>query len=129
MAGEHNPLSRKDNTIQAPSSNQRRFQRFGVKLACRVKPRGSRKTAVLSEEGETTDVSGGGLFFSTSVEWTLGTAIEFELDLPAHAVQSPVKIRCQGTITRLIPQGNGRMGIGATIDYYKISRLQKAIRQ
>lgn len=100
-----------------------------MKLPGRVKPRGSRQSALLPEEVETTDVSGGGLFFSTLVEWTIGTPIEFELDLPAHAVQSPVKIRCRGTVTRLVPQANGRMGIGATIDYYKISRLQKASKR
>ena len=100
-----------------------------MQLPGRVKPGGLRKTALLPEEVETTNVSGGGVFFLASAEWKIGTPIEFELDLPAHAERSPVKIRCRGTITRLVPQEKGRMGIGATIDYYKISRLKKVSRR
>jgi hypothetical protein len=112
---------------QPTSSNQRRFRRYGVKLPCRVKPRESQESAGLPElEGETLDVSSGGMFFLASAGWTVGTAIEFELDLPTPVVRKPVKIRCQGTITRLVPQEGGRMGIGATIDHYKISSVSKA---
>jgi hypothetical protein len=75
------------------------------------------------------DVSGGGLFFLASSEWNIGTAIEFELDLPAHVARRPVKIRCRGIITRVVPQEGGRTGIGATIDHYRISTLRKASRR
>jgi hypothetical protein len=112
---------------QATPTNKRRFPRYGVKLPCRVKPRGSRQSALLPElEVETENVSSGGLFFLASAGWTVGTAIEFELDLPAQVLRSPVRIRCRGTITRVVPQEGGRIGIGATIDHYKISPLSKA---
>jgi hypothetical protein len=75
-------------------------------------------------EVETLDVSRGGLFFLASADLTLGTAIEFELDLPALVVGMPARIRCRGTITRVVPQEAGRIGIGATIDHYKISPRQ-----
>jgi hypothetical protein len=107
---------------QATSRNQRRFRRYGLKLPCRVKPRASRKSVRLPElEVETHDISRGGLFFVASAALTTGTAIEFELDIPALMVPRPAKIRCWGTITRVAPQEEGRIGIGATIDYYKIS--------
>lgn len=107
---------------QATCSDQRRFARYGVKLACHVRPWASRKSTLLPQlEVETQNVSSGGLFFVASAEWTVGTAIQFELDRPAHAVLTPVKIRCRGIITRVVPQEEGRIGIGATIDHYRIS--------
>jgi hypothetical protein len=93
-----------------------------MRLPCRVKPRASRKPDLVPAlEVETLDVSGGGLFFVTSAGLTIGTAIDFELNLPAEVLRSPVKIRCRGTITRVVPQEEGRIGIGATIDHFKIS--------
>jgi len=125
-AGLDNPLLRKVALGQGPSPDQRRFRRYGMKLPCRVKPRASRRSAALPElKVETLDVSGGGLFFLSSAEWTVGTAIEFELDLPVHIVRRRVKIRCRGTITRVVPQEEGQIGIGATIDYYRFSPLIK----
>jgi len=123
--GVDNALFRQGNLGQASSPDQRRFRRFGVKLPCRVKPRAVRKSALLPElEVETLDVSRGGLFFLASANLTIGTAIDFELDLPALVAQRPARIRCRGTITRVVPQEEGRIGIGATIDHYKISPRQ-----
>ena len=120
--GVNNTRHHKGTLDQATSPDQRRFRRYGMKLPCRVNPRASRKSAVLPHlEVETLDVSGGGLFFVAPAEWTVGTAIELELDLPAHVVRTPVRIRCRGTITRVVPQEEGRIGIGATIEHYKIS--------
>src|SRR5208283_758614 len=114
------PLFHKGTLDQGTSPNQRRFRRYGVKLPGRVKPRASHKSVVLPElEVETLDVSRGGLFFVASAELTIGTAIEFELDLPTLVVPRPARIRCQGTITRVVPQEEGRIGIGATINHYK----------
>jgi hypothetical protein len=80
------------------------------------------KSAILPElEVVTLDVSRGGLFFVASAAMTIGTAIDFELDLPALLVPRPARIRCWGTINRVVPQGDGHMGIAATIDHYKIS--------
>ena len=116
---------------QATSPDQRRFRRYGIKLPCRVKPRASGKSPVLPELAvETLDVSGGGLFFLASAQkWTIGTTIEFELDLPADVGRRAVGIQCRGKITRVVPQEGGRIGIGATIEHYKISALRKASRR
>lgn len=121
-AGVDNSLFGKGTLHQATSPDQRRFRRFGVKLPCRLRPQASEKGAALPElEVKTQDVSRGGLYFLTSAEFTIGTSIEFELDLPALVVGMPARIRCRGTITRVVPQEEGRVGIGATIDRYKIS--------
>ena len=120
--GMDNPLFHKRTFDQASLPNQRRFRRYDVKIPCRVKSRVSRKSAALPElEVETLDVSSGGLFFLTSAEWTIGTAIEFELDLTALVLPRPIRIRCRGKITRIVPQEDGRMGVGATIDHYEFS--------
>jgi len=119
-------LTRKGTIRHAAPPNQRRFRRYGVKLSCRVKLRESLQSAILPElEVETQNVSSGGLFFLGPAEWSVGTALEFELALPAHVLRNPVKIRCRGTITRVVPQEGGRIGIGATIDHYKISPLNQ----
>jgi PilZ domain len=103
---------------------QRRFQRFGIKLPCRVKPHTKRKKVGVPElEVETQDVSRGGMFFLASADMAIGTAIDFELDLPASVLPTPARIRCRGTVTRVVPQPGGRVGIGATIDHYKISPI------
>jgi hypothetical protein len=128
-AAADNPLFHKGTFGQPTSRDQRRFRRFGVKLPCRIKPRAARKSAIYPElEAETLDVSRGGLFFLASAGLAMGTAIEVELDLPAHVVRRPVKIRCRGTITRVVPQEEGRIGIGATIDYYRISPSTAQVR-
>jgi len=122
VASDKPPTQGKEGT-----RDQRRFQRFGVKLACRVKPRGARRgSAPQALEVETQDVSCGGMFFTASSNMAIGTAIEFELDLPAVVVGSGAKIRCRGTVTRVVPQSGGRVGIGATIDHYKIAPLSPA---
>jgi hypothetical protein len=121
------PLCHRATLNQATSPDQRRYRRYGVKFPCRVKARASGESPALPELAvETLDISGGGLFFLASAEWTIGKAIEFELDLPAHVGRRPVGIRCRGTITRVAPQEGGRIGIGATIDHYKISPLRMA---
>jgi hypothetical protein len=104
------------------SAEQRRFKRFGVKLPCRVKPRPSRKGQLVPEWLlETQDVSAGGMFFVASSDLAIGTTIEVELDLPASITGSQARIRCRGTVARVVPQKEGRIGIGATIEYYRIA--------
>jgi hypothetical protein len=78
---------------------------------------------------ETRDVSSGGLFFVASAELAVGTAINFEFDIPAGVGPKPVKVQCQGVIARVVPQADGRIGIGATIDHYKFFPLTKAGRR
>lgn len=102
--------------------DQRRFRRYGVRLPCRVRPTASGRSAVIPElDAETLDVSRGGLFLLASAALPVGTDIEFELDLPTRIKRRRATIRCQGTITRVVTKGGGRIGIAATIDHFKIS--------
>jgi hypothetical protein len=127
MAKAEKPARHKSILEEATSADQRRFHRFGVKLACRVKPRKSQESAEHPELSvETSDVSRGGLFFMASPGLTVGTALDFVLDIPDNVVSRPVRIRCQGVITRVVPQEGGRVGIGATIDRYRITPVMDA---
>ncbi len=110
---------------KAKAEEQRRFRRYAVNFPCLVKPRGAREAAVLPElQSETYDVSRGGLFFVASADWKVGTAIECELRLPVNASAGrPVGIRCGGTIARVVPQEEGRVGVGATIKHYEFFHL------
>jgi hypothetical protein len=124
-AGVDNSLFHMSTLDYATSPDQRRFRRFGVKLCCHVRPRASSGHAALPElKVETLDVSSGGLFFLASAAWTVGTAIEFELDLPTQVKRRPASIQCRGTITRVVSKEGGGIGFGATIDHYKISTLK-----
>ena len=77
-------------------------------------------------QSETADVSKGGLFFAASADWKVGTEIECELRLPVMIFAGrPVGIRCRGTIARVVPQEEGRVGVGATITHYEFFRLGK----
>lgn len=125
-----NPPAEAHKSSDSTAADQRKFRRFGVKLSCRVKPKGPRKGELTQElEVETQDVSRGGMFFLTSTDLMIGTSIEFELDLPALVAGSPARIRCKGTVTRVVPQEEGRVGIGATIDHYKISPIVASSRK
>jgi hypothetical protein len=126
IAGAGSLVSHERNLTPASSPDQRRFRRFGVKLPCRVKPRVSHQNVgqpVL--EVETLDVSRGGLFFTSSTGLTIGTALDFVLDIPAHVTTRPTMIRCRGIITRVCPLDGGRIGVGATIDHYRIFPITK----
>ena len=109
-------------TRATTQSDQRRFRRYVLNLPCRVKPRKSVKRSGLLAElrTETQDVSGGGLFFVAPAEWIVGTELEVELYLPASASgEDPVAIRCRGKVARVVPQEEGRVGVGATIEQYR----------
>ena len=112
-------------TSRAKANEQRRFRRYAMNFPCLVKPRGARLPAVLPElQAETKDVSSGGLFFVGAANWEVGTAIECELHLPLRAFSGrQVAIRCRGRVARLVPQQDGSVGIGATIENYDFSRL------
>jgi hypothetical protein len=116
-------LSPGDHTIL---SNRRRFRRYGIKVPCQIRPWESPSGAKLPElQVETENVSGGGIFFVASAEWPVGTPIELDLDFSPRVAGAPVKIKCQGRIARVVQLEEGRLGIGATIERYRISHILK----
>jgi hypothetical protein len=121
FVGADNHPFPKDNLDQATSPDQRRFRRYSVRLPCRIRLTASGKSAVTPEvDAETLDVSRGGLFVLASAALTVGRDVEFELDLPPRVKRGRVSIQCQGTIIRVVPIQGECIGIGTTIDHFRI---------
>ena len=103
-----------------PATVHRRFRRFSVNVRCLVKPRRAHKAIKVSViPAETKDISRGGLCFVASADWKVGTEIECAIELPLQpSPLEPVKIRCRGTIVRIIEREPGRFEVGASIDHF-----------
>ena len=98
-----------------------------VRFPCTVKPsRGRKKLAEPEIQAETTDVSTGGLHIVVSADLGIGTEIECMLQLPVKAFgDRPVAIRCRGKVARIVPQEQGRIGVGVTIEHFEFLRMEK----
>lgn len=100
---------------------KRRFHRYMVKFPCAVKPlRARQESAQADLVVHTQDISSGGLFFVASAPWEVGTPIECVIQLTSKAFGGrSVGVRCRGRIARLVPNEQGGVGIGATIDRFE----------
>ena len=110
------------------TADQRRSRRYGVQFPCVVSPKeGRKKSPKPSIEVKTKDVSKGGLYFVASVDWKVGTAVECVIELPLEVFGGQRRaIRCRGKIARLVPETDGRIGVGVTIDTFQFIELEKA---
>ena len=105
------------------SKDQRKFRRYAVNFPCTVRPKKTRRGVdrpIL--QTETRDVSVGGLFFTVKRGLEVGTEIECTIQLPTKSSwNTPGAIYCQGKIVRIVRLGRGAMGIGATIDTFRLT--------
>lgn len=110
-----------------PLAEQRRFRRYAVQFPCVISPKERRKKAATSGiRVETKDVSKGGLYFVASADWKVGTAIKCVIELPLQVFGGQrTAIRCRGKIVRLVPETEGQIGIGVTIETFQFVRLEK----
>ena len=105
------------------AQEQRRYHRYQVRFPCVVRRSRGRK-AKHGLTAATVNVSASGLFFVADANWDVGTGIECWLRLPPGPVGSrTVAIRCRGKIVRVIGLESGEIGVGATIETYKILPL------
>jgi hypothetical protein len=66
------------------------------------------------------DVSYRGLYFFAAEPFEAGREIAFVITLPQNLLKSSdVKIRCRGTVVRVDPGENGKLGVAAKIDRYE----------
>ena len=71
-------------------------------------------------DAHTRDVSYRGLYFLADANFEIGSEIEFVITLPQQVTQSgDVNIRCLGSVVRIEPTENGRVGIAAKIARYE----------
>ncbi len=99
---------------------QRKAQRFELRLPVEVIRRGSEN---LSELGETRNISSVGVLFQpdTGADLRIGEAVEYMITLPASAdsiQHSPVRLHCLGKVVRLEPADE----VAATLERYEFVR-------
>ena len=101
----------------ADGAERREARRFTMSLPMRVLPREPKGHEV---DGSTRDVSYRGLYFLADADFKVGNEIEFVITLPQQVTQSgDVNIRCLGSVVRIEPSENGRVGIAAKIARYE----------
>ncbi len=73
--------------------------------------------------GETQDISAGGVLIHCGVDYPVGSTIQFSIFMPAQTLgaEKDVEVECVGRVVRCAPAGD-RIAVGAIIDEYRISR-------
>jgi hypothetical protein len=100
-------------------------QRFPLELPMRV----LRHDCQTPLKGVTSDLSAVGLHFTAETALEVGSAVEFEIPLPAEMLGgSEVVIRCLGRVVREdAPEeaDPGHHGMACVIDWYELVRSSK----
>lgn len=96
----------------------RTAQRFPLKLQVKVKdPQHG------SQQGVTGNLSAAGVYIRMHKSWKIGSEVEFDITLPAEAVQgdTDVQVRCRGRVVRVERQ-DGDTGVACVIEKYQFVR-------
>lgn len=106
-------------------SEARTGRRFPLQLSTTF--RGSKAKVRL--EGKTSDLSAAGVFIQADGDFEVGSAVEFDLTLPAKVIgaKKDVTIRCQGRVVRTgavkkEKAGARKNGVACVIDNYEFVR-------
>ena len=105
---------------------QRRNQRFQMKLPVELVRTGSRK---VNEMGETRNLSSGGVLFTSELPIEVGEPIEYMITLPSGPkLHGHLRLRCVGKILRMELNGPADSGVpnifAATLERYEFVRDQ-----
>lgn len=109
------------------SEEARTGKRFPLELP--IKIHGKKGTG----NGTTADMSAAGVYIMADVDLAVGSAIEFDITLPANVLGTPgdVEVRCSGRVIRK-ETGAGasssrrkKNGVACVIDQYKFIRKTK----
>jgi hypothetical protein len=103
-------------------AESRTGKRFPLTLPINLRP----KTSAKRHAGTTQNVSAAGVYIHADSELQIGTAIEFDIMLPAVIVGADrdVEIRCKGRVVRM-DKAKGKAkksGLACVIDNYKFVR-------
>jgi hypothetical protein len=74
-------------------------------------------------QGETQDISAGGVLMHCDVDYPVGSTIQFSIVMPAQSLgtDADVQMECTGRVVRSDPAGEKR-AVGAIIDEYRFTR-------
>ena len=108
------PVRRQRLDLSLPVNDQRRNQRFNLRLPVQLIRSGSRP---LGGAGETRNVSSCGVLFSGAAEVTVGQPIEYQITLPGGNLSTEVQLRCVGKVVR-----RDQNSLAVTMDRYEFVR-------
>ncbi len=105
-------------------SDQRKSKRFNLRLPIRLVREGDRR---LDEEGETVNLSSGGVLFRSNVELQIGSPIEYMITLQQTSDhQHAIQLHCVGKVVRHHRwSGSGEeagIAMAATLERYEFVR-------
>jgi hypothetical protein len=95
-------------------NDQRRNQRFDLRLPLQILRSGSRP---LAGAGETRNLSSCGVLFSGVADVSIGQPIEYTITLPTGGIAGEVQLRCVGKVVRREPNATA-----VTMDRYEFIR-------
>lgn len=98
---------------------QRRAQRFNLKLPIEVLRAGAKRTRRLSE---TCNMSSSGVLFRTDSAIQIGEVLEYIITLSSDSALGEVRLRCQGKVVRVDKNASG---IAATLERYEFLRSER----
>ena len=84
------------------------------------------KTATKEHNGETSNISGGGVLFNLDTDLSVGSTISFAITMPAEklGITADVLVNCVGRVMRCSKNGD-RSTVAAVIDDYRLERSPK----
>lgn len=98
-------------------ADNRKSKRFDLKLPFELVRAGSRR---VSHNGETVNVSSGGVLFSSpDVPIEVGQPIEYLISLPTGQRIGDVRLRCMGKVVR---KSDDSRSLAATLERYEFVR-------
>jgi len=106
-------------TKEETSTELRTAVRFPLRLPIAITSSGEEHHA------ETQNISAGGVLFNLESEMTIGSPIEFSIEMPAAVLgaSTDVLVTGMGRVVRCDVEG-GRRAIAAVIDEYRFERRQ-----
>lgn len=72
------------------------------------------------EAGVTRDLSIGGAYFETDLEYKVGSTIELTIEL-----EGMTNLECFGRIVRVEPRGGGKVGVGVKITQRNLKKADR----
>jgi hypothetical protein len=99
-------------------TERRSRKRYPLRLPLSVRPSGLSAAGEILTECR--DVSSHGVYFFLDEALNSGSSVELTLTLPSEITQGePVRVRCEASVQRAEPVGEGRVGIAAKIERYR----------
>lgn len=95
--------------VPETTRTQRAAERYALALRVQL-PNG---------EGETRNISAGGIYFACDRGFEEGAAIEFTVEFDAGLGLAPMLLRCKGRVVR-VDEMDGRVGVAAKVESQSI---------